>query len=131
MQFLESQEYKMFTRVVFDTAPTVSKMPIVIIYFTSALFLDIIIWCRVYAFSWTGSYITFIVLAWFLGCINWEDTKGKTVSFNKRKPHTHIHIPQHNWFTSFSSHLIRLNNGLNILCNTWGFISNMIMFLEI
>lgn len=29
MQFLESQEYSMFTRIVFDTAPTVSKRTIV------------------------------------------------------------------------------------------------------
>uniref|UniRef100_A0A2P2KMR3 Uncharacterized protein n=1 Tax=Rhizophora mucronata TaxID=61149 RepID=A0A2P2KMR3_RHIMU len=29
MQFLESQEYSMFTRIVFDTAPTVSKSGVV------------------------------------------------------------------------------------------------------
>lgn len=42
MQFLESQEYSMFTRIVFDTAPTVSKK-LIVIYFTSPLFYNIII----------------------------------------------------------------------------------------
>lgn len=37
MQFLESPEYNMFTRIVFDTAPTVSKM-LIVIYFISVLF---------------------------------------------------------------------------------------------
>jgi len=34
MQFLESQEYSMFTRIVFDTAPTVSKK-LIVMYFRS------------------------------------------------------------------------------------------------
>ena len=29
MQFLESQEYSMFTRIIFDTAPTVSNIYVI------------------------------------------------------------------------------------------------------
>lgn len=69
MQFLESQEYNMFTRIVFDTAPTVRK--------TETYFFNYITRSAVVLMSCcAGPYTATFVIARLLRCIHWEDIEG-------------------------------------------------------
>lgn len=64
MQFLESQEYSMFTRIVFDTAPTVSKK-LTVLYFRSP-FCFLALHCRIYHVPDQGHTLRLLSLPDFL-----------------------------------------------------------------
>ena len=75
MQFVESPEYSMFTRIVFDTAPTVSKKEKM--WFISYFWLvNIHLWI-----GFIGSYTQAFVPARLLGCINRQDDEGENLKF--------------------------------------------------
>lgn len=96
MQFLESQQYSIFTRIVFDTAPTVRKS-----LHTSHLFLISTIGLD--KLSLTGSYTAAFVLARFLGCIYWQDIEGRNLNWDKRKFMTELVCwsnAEYEWFSS-------------------------------